>query len=208
MSGYGGMAFPMPTIAGTYKGKGLIVCGDAACVWDDLQRFGCDDRSPPRGKVRKDGWHFMTINKLVETFPGHVEHCYSNRPNLLTNFITARRDEYAKEFGGPQHTHSCNVGAKHHWPWGGHGTSGLGGTLVGVALGYDRVVLCGLPLDNSNHNGEPPWRRTAFKDKEAAGDVKTGWDSHWKRAEVAFEKKVRSMSGRTLEWFGDAVIWK
>jgi hypothetical protein len=202
MSGYGGFAFPMPAIAGTYKGNGLIVCGDASCVWDDLEKFGCRDNSPPRGKVRKDGWHFMTINKMVETFPGNIEHSYSNQPAHLMKFIAARRVEYAKEFDGPRHTHSCNSGAKHLWPWGGHGTSGLGATIVGVALGYDKVVLCGLPLDDGPHNGEPPWRKTAFT-REAAGNVNTGQNSHWKRAiELGFDGKVKSMSGRTKAWLG------
>lgn len=201
MSGYGGRAFPYPEIAGTYKGKNLVVCGDASCIWDDLEAFGCRDESG-RGRVRKDGWDFLTVNKLVETFPGSVEHCYSNEANLLNKFIAARRSEYAREFGPPKHSHSCNTGVEFRWPWGGHGTSGLGAVLVGLGLGYN-IVLCGLPLNDGPHNGEPPWRRTAFKSSEAAGSLTDDRDSHWKRAiETAFEGRVRSMSGRTKEWLG------
>lgn len=202
MSGYGGRAFPYPGIAGSYKGKGLVVCGDAACVWADLEAFGCRDDSG-RGRARKAGWDFLTVNKLVETFPGSVEHCYSNEPSLLQKFIAARRSEYALEFGPPVHSHSIKEGVAHCWPWGGHGTSGLGAVLVGLGLGYDRVVLCGLPLDDGPHNGEPPWRRTAFATSEAAGSVTDDRDSHWRRAiEAAFGDKVKSMSGRTREWLG------
>lgn len=201
MSGYGGRAFPYPAIAGSYKGKNLVVCGDAIGVWDDLAAFGCRDDSG-RGRVRKPDWDFLTVNKLVETFPGSVEHCYSNEPHLLNKFIAARRSEYALEFGPPAHSHSIKEGAQHCWPWGGHGTSGLGATLVGLGLGYDRVVLCGLPLDDGPHNGEPPWRRTAFATSEAAGGP-DGKDGHWKRAiGTAFGKRVKSMSGRTREWLG------
>jgi hypothetical protein len=205
LSGYGGFAFPLPKIAGTYKGKHLVVCGDAHGVWTDLEAFGCRSDEPPRGKVRKDGWDFLVVNKLVETFPGNIEHCYSNEPKLLHKFIDARRSEYTREFNPPANTHSCNEGAKWRWPWGGHGTSGLGAVLVGLGLGYEQIVLCGLPLDNGPHNGEPHWRRTGFASSEACGPRGNvnGMNSHWKRAiELGFDGKVRSMSGRTKEWLG------
>lgn len=209
LANYGGRAFPFPEIAGQYKGKNLVVGADAACIWDDLERFGARDDSGPRGRVRKDGWDFLTVNKLVETFPGTVEHGYSNEPKILDRFIAARRQEYTREFGPPKNTHSCNRGARWHWPWGGHGTSGLGAVLVGLGLGYERVVLCGLPLDDGPHNGEPHWRRTAFQSSEAAGSAGGDKDRHWKRAmEAAFDGKVRSMSGRTKHWLGDATAWK
>jgi hypothetical protein len=207
LSGYGGRAFPFPSIAGQYKGQHLVVCGDAINVWDDLDRFGCRSNEG-RGKVRKDHWHFMTVNKLVETFPGHIEHVYSNEPHLLHKFIAARRSEYTAEFNPPANTHSCNEGCKWRWPWGGHGTSSLGATLVGLALGYEQVVLCGVPLDNGPHNGEPFWRKTGFATAEAAGPkgIVGGVNSHWKRAiEQGFDGKVRSMSGRTREWLGAPV---
>jgi len=202
LTGYGGRAFPLPKIAGEYKGKHLVICGDAACVWEDLEAFGCRSNEG-RGKVAKGDWHFLTINKLVETFPGRIHHSYSNQPHLLMAFIAARRSEYKAEFSGPEHTHSCNEGAKWRWPWGGHGTSGLGATLVGLGLGYEQVVLCGLPLDDGPHNGEPPWRRCAFATREAAGPKDGGVNSHWKGAiALAFEGRVKSMSGRTKEWLG------
>jgi hypothetical protein len=202
MTGYGGFAFPLPRIAGTYKGKNLIVCGDAQCVWIDLELFGARDDTHP-GKVRKEGWDVMVVNKLGETFPGWIHHWYSNIPRVINTAIAARRDEYTREFSPSWVTHSCNVGADYRWPWGGHGTSGLGAVLVGIGLGYDRIVLCGLPLDDGPHNGEPHWRKTKFASSEAAGSKTDDRDSHWKRAiELAFDKKVRSMSGRTKDWLG------
>lgn len=191
----------MPKIASTYKG-GVVVCGDARCIWDDLERFGCADKSM-RGKVWKSGWHFMLVNKVVETFPGDAEHAFSNEPNTLMRFMQARRCEYVREFNVPQQTHSISPGCKWTWPWGGHGTSGLGAVLTALALGYDQVVLAGMPLDDGPHNGEPPWRRSAFASSEAAGPAGGGMDSHWKTAkQLAFEGKVKSMSGRTRDWLG------
>ncbi len=211
MTGYGGRAFPYPEIAGKYEGKNLIVCGDAEGIWIDLEAFGARDDSGPRGRVLKEGWDILTVNKIVETMPANIEHAYSNIPRVLDVALAARRDEYAREFrpNSDIQTHSCVRGAKWHWPWGGHGTSGLGAVLVGIGLGYKRIVLCGLPLDDGPHNGEPHWRRTRFASSEAAGSVSDDRDAHWKRAmELAFDKRVRSMSGRTKDWLGDALGWR
>lgn len=202
MQGYGGFAFPLPEIAGKYQGKNLIICGDAHCVWRDLEMFGARDNAPP-GKVRKDGWDVMVVNSLGITFPGRIHHWYSNAPRVIHAAIAARRDEYTREFSREWLTHSCNVGADYRWPWGGHGTSGLGAVIVGIALGYSRIVLCGMPLDDGPHNGEPHWRTTKFASSEAAGSKTDDRDAHWKSAiGLAFEKKVKSMSGRTRDWLG------
>ncbi len=200
-TGYGGMAFPLPDIAGKYKGKSIVVCGDADCVWADLETFGCRDDARC-GQVRKEGWDFMVVNKLGETFPGWINHWYSNQPAHLKTFIAARRYEYAPEFAQTWITHSCGVGADYRWPWHGGGTSGLGATLVAVALGYDRVVLCGLPLNDTPHNGEPHWRKGNFT-REAAGSVTDDRNTYWKSAiKEGFDGKVKSMSGRTRDWLG------
>ena len=205
LTGYGGKTFPQPAIAGRYKGKSLIVCADAACVWDDLERFGCRNDAG-RGRVHKPGWDFLTVNKLVETFPGEIEHCYSNEAHLLNFFLAARRQEYIHEFGAPRHTHSCNKGAQWRWPWSGRGSSLLGGVLVGLGLGYASIVICGGPLDNGPHNGEPPWRKTSFLKTEVPPDRGVE-NAHWKEAmTVAFANRVRSMSGRTLAWLGPPSI--
>lgn len=202
LTGYGASKCDIPKIAGTYKGKNLAVCGDAHNVWSDLERLGarCDHRL---GSIAKDGFDFMTVNKLVEVFPGIVEHAYSNEAMLLRKFVDARRNEY--EFGAVRNTHSCTEGAMHRWPWCGQGTSALGAVIVGVGLGYDKIVLCGIPLDDGHHNGEPPWRKCRFETSEACSPANTRRpEGHWKRAiELAFDGKVKSMSGRTREWLGE-----
>ena len=84
---YGGREFLLPEIAGRYAGRGLVVCADSHCVWDDLERLGAR-ADVGRGKVRApDGWDFMVVNKLGETFPGRIVHWYSNeaRPVSYTH---------------------------------------------------------------------------------------------------------------------------
>lgn len=192
--------FQLPEIAGKYQGRSVAVCGDAAGVWDDLEALGARS-DVGRGKVRKEGWDFLTVNKLGEVFPGDIEHWYSNEGKLLQKFIEGRRNEYRKEFTGPRHSHSCNRGAKWHWPWSGHGTSGLGAVLTALALGYDEVVMCGIPLDDGPHNGEPHWRHCRFQSSEAADQVNGRPSQPWLKAiRLGFDGRVRSMSGRTKAW--------
>lgn len=189
---YGTSTLNFPKIAGTYRG-GVIVCGDAACIWNDLEKFGCRSGDG----VAKSRWDFFTVNRIIETFPGTVEHAYSNVAKVVMRHVNDRRDEYTNEFGPPRATHSRTLGTDYVWPWHGGGTSGFGAVLTALALGYDEIVLAGMPLDNSPHNGEPPWRVTRFTQEV---DNK---DEHWRRAiDFAFEGRVKSLSGRTQKWLG------
>src|SRR5262245_45728449 len=189
----------LPSIAGEYRGRGLVICADASCVWDDLEAYGCrsDDHY---GSVAKSGFDFMTVNKMIETFPGVIEHAYCNNGHVLRLFWEARRHEY-DEFP-VRHAHACMNGGKWLWPWPGTGTSGLGATITGVALGYMPVVLCGMPRNDGPHNGEPPWRRTKFASPEASDENGGKPNKHWAKAIQAFRGVVYSMSGRTQDWFG------
>ena len=198
---YGGREFDLPKLAGKYEGKRVVVCGDAACVWDDLEKGGFR-KDFQRGSVFAEGYDFMVVNKLGECFPGNIEHWYSNEPQVLQKYIAARRPEYRREFSGPNHTHSCNPGAKWRWPFGGHGTSGLGAILTCIGLGYERITVCGVPLDNSPHNGEPHWRKCRFETAEVASPVNGGPNIHWKRAIEAFGDQLKFMSGRPKSWLG------
>lgn len=200
---YGIYSPKFPEIAGSYQGKGLVICGDGSCLWDDLERFGCRDDSEG-GKIAKPGWDFMVINAAGCKFPGVIEHWFSNDGNLVDGFRSVRRQEYPRSFK-IVHEHGIFVEpgqwASPHpntwmWPWPGRGTSGCGAVLTGLALGYDRIVGCGIPLDNSPHNGEPPWRKTNFVN-EVRDDVK-----HWLRIADLFSGRVTFMSGKPREWFG------
>lgn len=193
-SSYGISRSSLPRIAGRYGGGGIVVCADAACVWDDLERFGCRSGN----EVYRYGWSFLTVNGLVATFAGRIDHAYSNSGSVLRRFIAARRDEYVNEFGPPLATHSTTSETDWIWPWHGGGTSGLGAILTALALGYTRIVLAGMPLDDGPHNGEPPWRRTHISREVEDGDI------HWQRAmKLAFKGQVKSLSGKTKEWLGE-----
>ena len=63
-------------------------------------------------------------------------------------------------------------------------------------------MLAGVPLDDGPHNGEPPWRKCTFQQDSPPTQV----NSHWKRAmELAFQGRVKSLSGRTRQWLGPPI---
>lgn len=76
------------------------------------------------------------------------------------------------------------------------GSSGLFAALAALMLGFDKVVLAGIPLDDGGRFYEPPSARSAY-----TGD--SGVTGAWKAAiEGPFAGRVTSLSGRTREWLG------
>lgn len=172
-----------------YEGP-LVIAGCAQCVWTDLcaipWRFKCAD--------------VMAINDMIMHYPGKLAHAYSNDTNMLDAWVAARRPDYVRRFGQPI-KHTCGSSREHAWPWPGHGSSALNAVYTALAMGYSRVLLCGVPLDNQPHYWQAPWERSNFEREVAQNNHGTlqFWGS---AASKAFDGRVRSMSGRTRELLG------
>lgn len=180
-----------PKTALTCKGT-LVVLGGGRCVWDDLAAFGM------AGNHNHD---VMCVNDIVMHYPGPVKHVYSNDHGMLSKWVSARRPTHITAYYPVQHTHTCRSGgAQNIWPWPGHGSSGLNAVYTGLGLGYERIVICGIPLDNSGHYFDPPWTRTNFMNEVADRD---GEPKYWANAaKRIFKGRVKSMSGRTKDLLG------
>jgi len=182
----------MPEIAGTYSGL-LIIASGGRGVWDDLKRAGMarnHDATP----------HVMCVNEMIMFYPGDITHAYSNNHRFLPKWIETRRDQYQSRYEKRIQTHSNKKGGEHTWPWPGHGTSSLNAVYTGLELGYDKIWLCGVPLDDSGHFWEAPWEKTNFVHEVADRD---GEIKYWSNAKKnIFEDKVWSFSGRTMNLLG------
>lgn len=137
-----------PEIAGACRGT-LLLAGGARCVWDDL------------AKVPDDGADIMCVNDVGLRFPGHIEHWYSNHTDQLAPLVSLRNMGASGRTWGPKYTHSVvnapnSAGADIVWPLQMRGNSGLTAILVALALGYDRIIVCGIPLDDTGHFLDPP----------------------------------------------------
>ena len=166
-----------------YSGQ-LLIVGSARCVWDDIKLLNFGDIDA----------QVMTVNDMVMHYPKPVKHCYSNSASELSIWSQARR----KYLNQDVLKHSCNPGEE-YWPLPGHGTSSLNACFVGLAMGYDSIILAGIPLDNTGHYFDPPWIKSNFQ-REVPERDGLRW---WKDAmEHVFQGKVKSVSGRTRDLLG------
>ena len=72
--------------------------------------------------------------------------------------------------------------------------------MTGLGLGYSKIYLCGVPLDNGPHYFDPPWTHTNF---ERSGGLR-----EWQNArDRYFEGRVVSMleGGYNLQALGESV---
>lgn len=169
----------------------LIIVGSARCVWEDLDKILTHNEYYLVGP-----YDVMAVNDMIMHFPGPLEHAYSNDNEMLPWWVRARRPRLVKEFGHPRQ-HSCNA----NWELPGHGTSGLNAVYCGIGMGYDRIILAGIPLTDEGHYFEPPWRGTNFT-KQVRETPKGPRYWEW-AAKHVFDGKVASLSGRTRELLGE-----
>ena len=177
----------------------LIIVGSGRCVWDDLEKLW-----PITDDV-------MCINDVIMHYPGVIHHCFSCDGPMLKNWWNARRPTHKNYHQSSPQFHTVNntmpVGKDvKKWDWKGGGTSGLGACFVGLWLGYDDIILCGVPIDNSGHYFDPDWEKTNFQREIAnsEGHIRGDGRRFWvNAAENHFKGRVKSMSGFTKKLLGE-----
>ena len=175
--------------------KSAIIIGRANSVWDDLEEasmlFGTLGSPDLDAAV-------IVINGVGVDYRHRIDHWVSFHAELLPYWMEARQ---AKGFSDGYQLWTCANGRRMGaWelalglklidlPQG--GSSGMIALLVALELGADKIVLAGVPMDNSyGHYDGSTWDEA---------------DMHWKAWEKLSEEvkgKVRSLSGRTRRFFG------
>tara|TARA_R100001510_G_scaffold57034_2_gene63888 strand:- start:5952 stop:6566 length:615 start_codon:yes stop_codon:yes gene_type:complete len=187
------------------KSGSLLICGSGKCIWDDLAHWksGCREGD---NCIDFDG-DVMAINDIGMHLSFPIQHWYSNDYEMLPKWLAARRPLIAQN-DNKIFTHSCYGRADFVWPLTGAGTSGLNAVFTALKIGYSKITLAGIPLDDAGHYWEPEWFSTNFtnevpyskteKEKDSQKEIK-----YWsKAAKESFEGKVKSCSGRTKEILG------
>jgi len=179
--------YPLPPVSATCRGA-LLVIGGARCVWEDL---AAADTLTGRGNFK-----LMAVNDSAMFIPEPITHMASLHPKHLGPWRALRKARYPT--AGHSHTHSVRKadGVDFVWsPLHSDGLSGLFGVQVGLMLGYERIVLAGIPMDDSGTFWEPPEVRRKY-----------GLESYeraWKYArDNYFRGRVKSLSGNTRDWLG------
>ena len=170
----------------------LVIVGSGRCVWEDLEKIW-----PVECAV-------MCINDMIMFYPGEIDHVFSCDGYMLKYWWAARRPPYKSQFERIPSFHTVdndqNVPEsykRHHFVGG--GTSGLAACFAGLDLGYNHIVLCGVPIDNSGHFWEAPWGATNFQREIANSEGKIRGDGRrfWVNAMEKFDGRVKSLSGFT-----------
>lgn len=174
-----------------------VILGGAACVWSDLARLRrlCGGSWP--GIV-------VTVNDAHVAYCGRVDHFVTQHAEQVNVWKRHRA-----EAGGnaDYRTWGCKWPTRKHdphlenvdeaiAPWG-SGSSGLHAvTVCRVALGIDRVVLCGVPMTKTPH-----FPGALLAD---SGDWKwaENHQDRWTSRLHLMEPWVRSMSGWTKGLLG------
>lgn len=121
----------------------------------------------------------------------HIQHACSYHPNEFEDFKLRR-----KKIGGNLDyvAHSHKQPADKLWPLVApaprSGSSSFLAVQVALGLGFQKIVLCGCPMQGANYDPKKKMRYDTFQ----AGWVEFG--------PVMFGNRVRSMNGWTQEFLG------
>lgn len=181
----------IPFVARRFSGD-LVVLGSGSTLWQDYLKI-----------YERHKGHYMAVNRVILDFPGILKHAVSAHPYALVMFTLLRRFYYAEQ---PHvHTHSCNIHDEESYethlipqslwdfPDYYHGSSTLTGVLAALVMGYDQIILAGVPMDGKGYYNNPLWLNPH-------GEM---FMKDWEKANAkCFHGKVKSLSGNTRELLG------
>lgn len=204
---------PLPKCAGNYGGT-AVVMGSGRCIWEDCARIDFN-------KV-----HVIAINNMIMHHKGRVHHGVSLHPEEPPLWRQLRWTNQCEP--SYVHTHSHRLpenndnlppqefktrhGLDYLWviEGGRGGSSGLFACMVGLALGYERIIIAGIPLDGNGHFFDPPGNiprinnEGKFIDASTKQFTGTNIEYEWKNADQKYFKgRVKALSGKPREWLGE-----
>jgi hypothetical protein len=177
----------IPEIAGKYKGT-LVIYGGGKSMWDDykkIQDLGVEHDT-------------MAVN-IAGLFIPKLKHLYSLHYKNISYISNWRKVEYGADDKHICHSSKEIDGVDHVWPLPSRAsTSGLMALILGHLLGYEKLILCGVPMDGSGYFYKP-FVNDTFGDRCRAIELSG-------MKQLSFGNNIRSMSGRSKEAFGEPTI--
>lgn len=160
--------------------KRLIIAGGAYCLWQDYHKL------PSEFKKAAD---VMVINATGLYWPHNFQHWVSLHRE---NFKSYRKFCFKSYVTHSNRVATCVDRVWNIESWG--ADSSLFACKVALRLGYDRIILIGVPLDGGPRFYDPEGAKCYF-DTTNLHDI-------WKTDSSEFENKVRSISGYTKDLLG------
>lgn len=167
--------------------KSILILGGARCVWEDVASLG---QWPAHVDV-------AAVNDVGAKWPGHLRFWASLHPKKFKKWEMLRKnnghpsgyEKYGNKFGKPMID----------WvvpDWG--GSSGLYAVKISLSLGYDKIVLAGIPMD--------PKEKHFFSEKDWEACFQHRFREAWERHIDDIKPFVRSCSGWTRNLLGGPEI--
>lgn len=163
----------------------LIIAGGGRGVWEDLSNL-------PKEYHDAD---IMCINDIGTHFPRPFHHWFSLHGAQLPVWLIARGFRYKDQ---PQLHSSVEAPGVTVWDLPGHTSSGFNAVKCGLALGYNDIVLCGVPYDNDGHYFDPSLDHWIWGEVHPPKFDAQAFRRRWKQ----LIGKATSMSGSTRDVLG------
>lgn len=179
----GGRGDP-PARLGRFSGP-LLILGGGRSVWDDYDRV-----RPWKGEI-------MAVNDIGMHLHDRLRHWVTLHAEYLPGWMAYRKGHLYGSGDTPMtHSHKSKEGVDVTWSvCNVGGTSGLFACFLGLMLGYNEIVLGGVPMTNDGHYFDAPWYRTENEDATV--------QQVWREAQTnIFAGRVKSLSGHTRDWLG------
>ena len=174
----------LPPMAGNWSGPAIIL-GCGRCLYAEAARY-------------VDIADIIAINYTGILCPYNKRHLVSLHPEEILHLKELLRFNNRWQIDH-LFTHST-TGAEVNWdfddPEIGNGTSALFATLIAVVLGYNPVILAGVPLDNTGNFYHPPEYMINYWENGSSHDK-------WLEYRPLLLNRVFSLSGFTREILGE-----
>lgn len=165
------------------KPKTVLICGGAKSVFEDIDK--AKNLVPYPNAI-------IAVNDVLAELP-HVDFFVSMHPTKVTNWLKQRRD---KGYADPKSYWTVKDRAVPRAPRfethpNTRGGSGLLAVFVARYLGYQRIILCGIPMttEGGHFFNEKKWTECHI--------YRTVWENM-----KSLKDDTRSVSGWTMEHLG------
>jgi hypothetical protein len=172
-----------------------IVCGSAVSLWADLTRAQALEPAALLIAANDAGQLLARVDHLVSIHPEYVAWIRAGR---------RLRDHVAPDDQPITHSIRPHPGVDRTWPqtWTG-GSSGLLAVRIALALGHERVILAGMPIEDGPRVMDDPRTPPRWPAGGAPTEVYQKIWADMAETNAAFRQRVRSCSGWTARLLGE-----
>ena len=164
--------------------KKIIITGSAENLFKDLA--ACREYV-----VKPEECDAFCVNRSVLYYPFFFQHWASLNKEMVSILKWVKTKCFFTT-----HSNKIAPGIDRFWPLESfNGDSGLFAIRVAIRLEYEKIILCGMPIDSRS-------KLYQLRENGCSFDCNTNLKLWQETARDEFEDKVRSMSGNTQEILG------